>query len=219
MAVRDKCFVLKRFLLNDESNTLIAKCYFRILGKKSIIVPNYFSKVKLGSFEPFNIVDLFLEQRNNKLQLVDISEVIPFHKGEDNRDFYEKYIFLSKVAKIVLKFLNEADEDIFNLLTLTPQINNFFSFNYIRFLINLTNILGFSLENLTRPGWINLLSLTSCRSEELKNSYCVYLSPKEFGILKKVSDIGTRPFGIKKSIERNLESFFYRFLEFRKGQF
>ena len=217
MAVRDKCFVLKRFLLNDDSNTLIAICYFRSFGKKSVIVSNYFSKVKTGGFEPFNIIDLVLEQRNNKLLLIDTFNIVYFYRKNDN--FYEKFIFLSKVARTILKFLNEADEEIFNLLMLTSKINNFFSFNYIRFLINLTNILGFSLENLNHPGWINLLSLTSCREDELKNSYCVYLSPKEFGILKRISNIETRPFEIKKSLERNLENFFYRFLEFRQEQF
>ena len=215
MVVKDTCFVLDRFLIGE--NTLLGKCYFQKLGKRKIIIPKYFSNFKFGSFEPFNVIKLYLIQRGDTLQPLDVIN-ISFNSKRIAQN-YQKFLFLSKVSKIILEFISEADHEIFKLLLLTIKINHFFSFNYIRFLLNLTHILGFSIENLNRPGWINLVNLSNCRPEELKNSYCIYIHPKEFALLKRISDAHTKPFEIDKKIEKNIEVFFYKFLEFRKEQF
>ena len=214
MVVKDTCFILNRFLVGE--NTLLGKCYFQNLGKKEIIITNYFLNFRIGSFEPFNIVKLYLTQKGNTLRPLDVIEIS--FNAKSIAGNYQKFNFMSKVSKTILQFLNEADSEIFQLLLLTLNINSFFSFNYIRFLLNLTHILGFSIENLNRPGWINLIHMTNCKPEELKNFYCIYINPKEFSVIKKISEFHTKPFEVDKKLEKNLEKFFYKFLEFRKEQ-
>lgn len=213
--VKDECIVLNRFLLNNK--TLLSKCYFSILGRKDILVPNYFSNFKIGTFEPFNIVKLYLVQRNNSLVANDILE-LSFVSRKASKDF-EKFFYLSKIVKVILNFIREGDEEIFQLIRLAFAINKFYSFNYLRFLLNLLHILGFSIENLTKPGWINLTSLSSCKKREINNPYCIFLSPKEFAIIKRVLCNKTRPFKIEKKIEKSLDRFFYKFLEIHKNEF
>ena len=215
MPSRDSCFVLHRFPLGDKD--LLVKCYFKNFGKRSLLVKNYLTNFKLGAFEPFNEVTLHFEQRGDLLKVTDISQ-LHFLCREISTDF-DRFVFVSKVSKVVLKFVNEPDEGIYQLLLTAVGIGRYFNFNYLRFLINLSTILGFSVQKLDRPGWVNLINLSSCGREEIKNPYCTFISPKEFATLKRVSDTKTKPYEVGERVTEGLESFFFKFFEFRRGQF
>jgi len=215
MSVKDRCLILHRFRIGE--NSLLVKGYCYRLGKQKILVPNFLTNFRIGAFEPFNEVEIYLRQHNEQLKVIDTLRV----------DFCSKriaqnvaqYFFLSRPFYTVLKFINEPDGEIYSMLRLTRQIKSFFEFNLIRFYLNLAHILGFSIENLQRPGWINIYTLTQCGEDEIKNPYCMFLSPKEFAIIKRVSDAKTKPFDISKKDFKGLEKFFHRFFELRKGQF
>jgi len=217
MALVDKCFILQRFPSPDSS--LIVKCYFQKLGKRTLFVPEYFyfQRFKVGIFEPFNVVEIHAESGGDLLTAIDTSECRCYSlKIAKN---FPRFIFLSKLSKTVLKFVKEPEVEIFKLLESSLEIEGYFGFNFIRFLINLSSILGFSPQNLKKPGWINLITLSSCRKAEIKNHYCIFLNPEEFAVLKKVSILQTRPFSIRKKTTEGLERFFYRFLEFQNQNF
>ena len=217
MTVRDSCFVLNRFPAGD--NSLISRVYCKNLGQRSLLLPEYFlyEKYPLGSFEPFNTGELYITEWNNSLVVEDIisyqNNALKVSKN------LNRFLFLSKISNTVAKFVKDGDEEIFKLILNSLSIEKNFDFNYIRFLINFSSILGFSLDNLKRPGWINLITLTSCKEEELKSGYCIYISPKEFATLKAVSQRETKPFEIPQKVLEGLERFFYRFLKFQTENF
>ena len=217
MTVRDSCFILSRFPAGD--NSLISRVYCKILGQKSLLLPEYFlyEKYPLGSFELFNTGEFYITEWNNSLVVEDI---ISYRNNalKISRNL-KRFLFLSKISKAVTRFAKEGDEEIFQLLLRSLNIEGNFDFNYIRFLINFSAILGFSPDNLKKPGWINLITLTSCKEEELKKGYCIYISPKEFAILKAVSQRETKPFEISQKVLEGLERFFYRFLKFQTENF
>ena len=215
MPSRDTCFILHRFPVGEKD--LLVRCYFKKFGKRSLLVSDYLKRFKLGAFEPFNEIDIYFQQKGDLLKAIDTLKVKFFSK-EISSNFW-RFVFVSKTAKVILKFINEPDEEIYQLLVTSAGIRGYFNFNYLRFLINLSTILGFSLQRLNRPGWVNLLNLSSCRENEVKNPYCTYISPKEFATLKRVSNEKTRPYEVGEKVTEGLESFFYRFLEFRRGQF
>ena len=217
MPLADDCFILHRFPSSEKS--LMVKCYFRRLGKQTLLVPEYFTfqRFKYGIFEPFNLVKVHVESDGDILKALDTSECdCSFPKVARN---FQRFIFLSKVSKTVLRFAREADEEIFKLLQNSLEIEEYFSFNLIRFLLNFSSILGFSPQNLRKPGWVNLITLSSCGKGEIKNPYCVFISPQEFAVLKKISHPQTRPFNVRKKTGEGLERFFYRFLEFQSQNF
>ncbi|NPB05661.1 MAG: hypothetical protein GXO08_04690 [Aquificae bacterium] len=215
MASVDECVVLRRFPTADYS--LIAKCYCRNGGLRTFFVPDYFKGegVPLGSFEPFNRLKVHFEERNALLVGLDVSDL----REEASRISRspERFEFLSKVAGTVLRYAPEADEGIFELLSRAIDVEDFFGFNLLRFWLSFSSVLGFSLERLSRPGWVNLMTLSDCREDEVKNPYCVYLSPREFALLKRVGDPKTKPFEVPRRELKNLEEFFEKFLAYHKG--
>ena len=217
MPLADKCFILQRFPSPD--NSLIVKCYFQNLGKRTLFVPEYFNfqRFKIGIFEPFNVVKVHVESGGDILTAVDTSECRCWSPRIAKN--FSRFIFLSKVSKTVLKFVKEPDREIFKLIETSLEIEEYFGFNLVRFLINLSSILGFSPQNLKKPGWVNLITLSSCGKEEIKNPYCIFINPEEFAVLKRVSLPQTRPFSIKRKTTEGLERFFYRFLEFQSQNF
>ena len=176
MTVRDCCFILKRFPAGN--NSLISKAYCQSLGQQNLVLPEYFlyKKYPLGSFEPFNTGELYLSVKNNTL-IVD--DIISYQNNALNisRD-YKRFLFLSKVSKAVIEFAKEGDREIYKSLLESLKIDNYFGFNLLRFLLNLSIILGFSLERLRKPGWINLITLTKCENKELKKGYCLYITSR-----------------------------------------
>ena len=215
MTVSDRCLVLHRFPVGD--NNLIAKCYFKRFGKRELFVPDYPKRFKTGLFELFNEVELYFSQSGELLKAIDTLGGV-YHSKVVCQDF-NRYLFVSRTFRVVLLFINEPEEEIFNLLLTSLGITDFFNFNLIRFLLSLSTVLGFSVERLDRPGWVNLVHLAPCGEEEIKSSLCTYIGPEEFLTLKRVSNPSTRPYGVKERIAKNLERFFHRFFEFRKGQF
>jgi hypothetical protein len=214
--VKDTCFVLNRFPTGELS--LIARCYCKKLGKVNFLLPDYFEykKYPLGSFEPFNLTELYAEAKNGTLVVEDVLNYKSCFKGKVS---YKRFIYLSEISKTVLQFLKEADEGIFNLLLQAREIEDFYEFNLIRFWFNLSLLLGFSIENLKKPGWVNVLNLTKCRNEELGSYYCVYISPRIFNILKKISDERTKPFLVREKNFKELKMFFHRFLKLQTENF
>ncbi len=210
--VKDDCFVLLRFPVGDFS--LLAKCYCRKFGRKNFLIPEYFAvdrKINLiGFFEPFNLLRVDFKEKNGSAVVEDASLIFS-PTGEIIKNL-ERYFFLSKVSKTVLKFVKVPDEEIFELLKESLSIEDFFNFNLIRFWLNLSSLLGFSLKNLSRPGWVNLLTLKKCNPEELKNPYCVYISPREFYLIRRVLDSKVAPFRISNNDTKRLEDFFFKFL-------
>jgi hypothetical protein len=217
MSVSDKCFILNRFPIG--LNSLLIQCYLENFGKRNLIVPEYFlgKRYKLGIFEPFNILKIIFHEKDGQLI---VKDYISYHTFSlEIAKNFERFFFLSRISKTILDVINEGDREIFKLLVETLNVYTNFSFNLIRFWINLATILGFSVQNLHKPGWINLLFLTECGKEEIKNPYCVFLSPKEFAILKRVLNKNTKPFEIKNSEVENLERFFRKFFILQRENF
>ncbi len=217
MVVSDRCFILNRFPVGD--NSLLVKCYFENFGRRDLLVPDYFSgkRFKLGVFEPFNVLELYFKEEDNQAKVVDIISLQSFAQKIASNLY--RYLFMSRVSKTVLNFVGIEDNEVFNLLLHSLRIESYFNFNLLRFWINLATVLGFSIESLKRPGWVNLLFLTACGKDELKNPYCIYLPPREFGILKRVMDEKTKPFEVGEKNLENLERFFFRFFRLQRENF
>jgi len=214
--VKDKCFILVRFPTGELS--LLARAYCRKLGRVSLLMPDYFEykRFPLGSFESFNLVELYAQSRNGALV---VEDVLNYLKGFNGRISYKRFLYLAEISKTVAEFIAEPDEGIFKLVLRAGEVGDFYEFNLIRFWFNLSILLGFSPENLKRPGWVNVLNLTKCRSDEIGSYYCIYISPKTFRILKKVSDGATRPFLVSERDFRELKMFFHRFLKLQTENF
>jgi len=217
MTVRDSCFILHRFPAGEDS--LLVKVYCRDLGRRTLLVPEYFTgnRYRLGTFEPFNILDLYLEETNGVLKPVDTLSV-NFHSKEAASDF-GKFVFLSKVAETVLKFISLPDRSIFELLEESTGIDDFFDFNLVRFWLNLAHLLGFSVEKLNQAGWVNVMDLGVCSPEEIRNGYCIFIPPKVLHILKQISQSETRPFHPGKVEMEKIEKFFKRFFSLQVENF
>lgn len=217
MTVRDSCLVLKRFPSGEGD--LIARCYCQKVGLKSLFLPEYFlyERYPLGSFEPFNTLRLYLTEING---LLIVEDIVSFtNRSLKVAKNIKRFSFLSKVGKTVLNFASEGDKELFKLLLESLEVIQHFEFNLIRFWLNFSTLLGFSVERISRPGWVNMLNLADCRKEELGSGYCVYISPKEFDVLKRISQRGTKPFYIPKRVLEGLERFFFRFLKFQSENF
>ncbi len=217
MAASDRCAVLKRFPTADGS--LMVKCYCQRGGHRSFYVPDYFEGdlVPPGSFEPFNLLTVHFEERNTLAVVLDISDLLEVSL-KISRNF-ERFTFMSKVSLSVLKFVSGPEREVLELFERSLKVESFFEFNLIRFWLNLATVLGFSLEKLSKPGWVNLSTLGGCKEEEKKNPYCVYLSPREFSLLKRVSDPKTGPFRVGKRNLEGLEGFFTKFFTLQKENF
>ena len=216
MAVKDKCFILQRFPVGDFS--LLTKCYCKTVGRRDFLAVNYFKSksIPIGLLEPFNIVEIHFMEKNGVLYLVDGR--IPHNITGKVVKNLDRYFFLSKISNTILKFIKEPDKDIFELLTASLVIEDFFNFNLIRFWLNLATILGFSIENLNRPGWINLMTLKKCNPNEIYYPYCIYLSPKEFSLIKRIENSQTKPFTVSANLLNKLEKFFFKFLNHQTRQ-
>jgi len=214
--VKDICFILNRFPTGELS--LMVRCYCKKLGKVSFLLPDYFEykRYPIGSFEPFNLIELYTQAKNGTLV---VEDVIKYEKSFGGKVSYKSFIYLSEISKTVSQFIKEADGEIFKLILQAREIWDFYEFNLVRFWLNLSILLGFSIENLKKPGWVNVLNLTKCRSEEIGSYYCVYISPRIFNILKVASDGNTKPFLIKEKEFRELKSFFHRFLKLQTENF
>ncbi len=216
MPVKDSCIVLHRFRSGELG--LTARVYCKNLGLKTLFVPDYYSykTFKVGAFEPFNLLELYLEEKNGSLQPVDLIGG-RYLSRNIAADFF-RFNFLSSVAKTVLRFVRYPDEEIFNLLKLTLGINGFYNYNLVRFWLNLAALLGFSVEKLNRAGWINVYDLGGCSKEEIGKGYCVFIPPKVLYTLKKVFG-SSKPFEIPKKEMESIEKFFNRFLSLQVENF
>jgi hypothetical protein len=197
---------------------LIVRTYCKNLGLKTLLVPDYFSlkTFKVGVFEPFNVVSLYLQSKNGFLQPVDIlssKNNAPIVSGN-----YARFEFMSKVSRAVLRFVKFPDAEIFDLLNLATEVEDFFNFNYIRFLLNFSKILGFSVEKINRAGWVNIVNLKGCSKEEIGKGYCIFIPPKGLFIIKRTSK-SVKPFEIPRKEMDKLEKFFGRFLKFQTENF
>ncbi len=217
MTVRDDCFILHRFRSGDDSLTLRAYC--RELGNRSVFVPEYFDlkRFKLGVFEPFNVISLYLTERNGVLSAEDTLGVLNFSREAAFN--FEKFLYLSKISETVLRFVRFADEEIFKLLLTAATIRDFFNFNLVRFWLNLANILGFSLQKLNRAGWVNVYDLGICKEEEIGKGYCVFVPPRVLSLLKRISESGTKPFNPRGDEMEKLERFFKRYFSLQVENF
>ena len=215
MPVSDSCLVLHRFPVGEDN--LLARCYFKNFGKRDLFIPDYTERFKTGIFEPFNEVELYFAQSGEQLKAVDTLKGV-YHSKVVCRNF-NRYLFVSRTFRVVYLFINEPEREVYNLLLTALGITDFFNFNLVRFLLSLSTVLGFSVERLDRPGWVNLMHLAPCGEEEIKSGLCTYIGPEEFLTLKRVANPSTRPYGVKEKVAKNLERFFHRFFEFRRGQF
>jgi len=217
MVATDNCFVLHRFPVGELS--LLAKCYCYHFGRRDFLIPDYFDQERedtlLGFFEPFNLLKVDFEEKNGAPIVLDAS-FRRFVTSQVVRNL-EMFYYLSKVSLTVLKFIRDPDREIFKLLETSLEINSFFEFNLIRFWLNLATILGFSIENLNNPGWVNLLTLKKCNPNEIKNPYCIYISPREFSTIKRILNKNTKPFGVPTKIFRQLEALFFKFFAYQNG--
>jgi len=215
--VKDDCFVLHRFPVGDFS--LLAKCYCRKFGRRDFLIPDYFVPDRevplLGFFEPFNLLRVDFKESNGTAVVEDTFLILSVSdKIVRNLD---RYFFISKVSETALRFVKIPDGEIFELLKTSLRIESFFNFNLVRFWLNLSFLLGFSVKNLSRPGWVNLLTLKRCNPNELKNPYCVYISPREFSIIRRVLDERTAPFRISNRDIKRLEDFFFKFFSYQSN--
>lgn len=174
-------------------------------------------RFKLGIFELFNLVEIYFTEKDSQGIIEDFLNYKSFYKITDFNLY--RYLFVSKVSKTILRFVSFPDNEVFNLLIQSLSVYQNFNFNLVRFWVNLATILGFSIQSLKKPGWINLIFLTSCNRNEVKNPYCVFLPPKEFAILKRIMNENTTPFKINKKDLENLERFFFKFFTLQRESF
>jgi len=217
MPVRDECIVLHRFRSGELG--LTARVYCKKLGLKNFFVPDYFSHrtYRLGAFEPFNFLELYLEEKNGSLQPTDLIRVESVARRVAS-DFF-RYGFLSSVAKTILKFVRYPDEEIFNLLRDALKVRDFFDYNLVRFWLSLSTVLGFSVEKLNRAGWVNAYDLGGCAKEEIGKGYCIFVPPKVLHTLKRVASVDAKPFKIPRGEMEKIEKFFGRFLSLHTENF
>ena len=217
MTVKDSCFILHRF--RSGENNLIAKVYCKRLGQRNLFVREYFlfKTFKVGTFEPFNFIDGYFSSINGYFQPIDLTKVA-FLSKKISQNFY-RFEFMTKVSKAVLKFVRYPDDEIFELLKRATEIDGFFNFNFARFLLNLSNLLGFSIQNLNRAGWVNILDLGSCSKEDIGKGYCIFIHPRVLSTLKVIAEENSKPYEISKRDMEKIEKFFNRFLTFQVDNF
>jgi hypothetical protein len=208
--IGDYGVVLKRFPIGEYS--LAVYIYTPTLGLRSFLAPDYFKgeKYKLGLLELFNYHFFWLEEENGTLTLVDWVEKEYYHPlaGKD----YQRFRFMAQINKTIFSFIKEGDPQVLELILTAYGVEKNFNFNLIRFWLNLSTLLGFSIERLKRPGWVNLLTLKDCAPEEFnQKGVCIYVSPKVFSLLKRISQERTKPFIVPQKELLEVQGFFYRF--------
>jgi hypothetical protein len=206
----DNGIILKRFPIGE--NSLAVYIYTPSLGLRSFIAPDYFKgeKYKLGLLEPFNYHFFWLEEENGSLTLVDWVEKEYFHLRAAKN--YQRFHFMAQINKTILSFIKDGDPQVLDLILTAYAVEGNFNFNLIRFWLNLSTLLGFSIEKLNRPGWVNLLTLKGCSPREIhQKGVCIYVSPKVFFLLKRISHERTKPFIVHQKELLEVQGFFYRF--------
>jgi hypothetical protein len=180
----DDCIVLKRFVIADAS--LGFYCFFRNYGIKSLIAKDFYLRkgeisFSLEAFEPFNMLFLSFEQRNNTLNVISYVKKKLFYKYALSN--FHRFIFMSELNRTILKLQKYTDEELFNRLIEYYEITNHFRFYLLRFYVEISLHLGLSVESLSAHGWIDLASLKPC---SYRGKNCVYISPAALLLLKDI---------------------------------
>jgi len=197
----------------------MVRAYCRGGGLRSFLVPDYFegTRFRLGAFEPFNEVELYLKESGGALKAEDLIRV-KNRAREISKDF-ARYLFLSKVASGILKFVRLPDEEVYKVLKDALEVRGFYPFNLVRFWLRLASVLGFSPDRLTRAGWVNAYDLGACSEEDARRGYCIFVHPRVLVTLKRAGAPDAKPFEIDPKTLEAVEKFFSRFFSLQTENF
>jgi len=197
--------VLRRLRGGDVD--LIATLY-GTLGRVNLFVKEgYLNENKFfGVFEPFNLIKVDFSQNGNLIIPNDVLKIKRLSLFACN---FKRFIYMSKISKLILKYINFYDEELFYFIlhNFIKDIKNVEA-SFLKFYIDFLRILGYKPKFLTTENIKGKFLKIDLEKGEISKNGNYTVNASHLNILKKIYEIKDyERIRIGKKTSREIEKF------------